>query len=82
MPETYCKVWDAGTSSADGEVYIVLEASAGEFPARWFKADPQHRKEFLAAALTAMSAGLRVLAEIEDWNQENSRIIRLFATRR
>jgi hypothetical protein len=77
----YCRVWDAGSSSDDGEVWITLEDSEGEF-SRWFKADDRHRKEFLAAALTAMSAGLRVLVELEDKDQDFSRIIRLYATRR
>lgn len=67
MPWYTCKVHRAGPTEG-GHIPILLQDTADPpaFPARWFTAVPEVKREMLSVALTAMSTGLKVDAEIPD----------------
>lgn len=65
MPWFHCHVNAAG-ANADGEIYILLDDTGAAFPARTgFIADRSVKREMLATALTAISTGQTVGAELE-----------------
>jgi hypothetical protein len=61
-----CKVDVAGPSSDQGGVTDVVLTSNGSFSKRGVRAEASIRKEVLATALAALSAGRQVNAAIED----------------
>jgi hypothetical protein len=80
MPWHNCRVDSTGVN-ASGEVAIRLQDTNGNFGdtsgpnPRWFEPSPSSRREMLAMALTAISTGLLVAANLEsEAREENSRI--------
>lgn len=67
-------------SADDGNVWLLLKGAGGFFDERWFVA-PQGsiRKEILATALAAITAGQKVFVDIQD-PTENKPINSMYLT--
>jgi hypothetical protein len=67
----YCRV-DRSAVGQSGAVLLMLTDTAGRFNGRWFRAAITVPREMLAIALTAISTGRQIVADLDSPDTEYS----------